>query len=174
MLLTLHAAIVPPRLQTITAIRKLVDTAEEWCTTNVEAPHAILKATLADDMWAFPWQIHSVWMHSAHALAATKEGVFEPKFENIPDSFAECRDKLDDARDFCLACDADTLNARSDDNLDFLLGGKVRMSFTVQNFLLTFSNPNFYFHAATAYDILRMKGLDIGKRDFLGAPQIKG
>jgi hypothetical protein len=42
------------------------------------------------------------------------------------------------------------------------------MPFTADNFLLSFSQPNFYFHAATAYDILRMKGLSVGKRDFLG------
>jgi hypothetical protein len=33
---------------------------------------------------------------------------------------------------------------------------------------LSFSQPNFYFHAATSYDILRWKGVPIGKRDFLG------
>ena len=36
-----------------------------------------------------------------------------------------------------------------------------------QQFLSSFSLPNIYFHAATAYDILRMKGVEVGKRDFL-------
>lgn len=36
------------------------------------------------------------------------------------------------------------------------------------------AQPNFYFHAATAYDILRVQGLPIGKRDFIGLPQVKG
>ena len=43
-----------------------------------------------------------------------------------------------------------------------------RMDFTAEDFLLSFSQPNFYFHAATAYDILRMKGVEVGKRDFMG------
>jgi hypothetical protein len=43
-----------------------------------------------------------------------------------------------------------------------------RMPFTAEDFLLSFSQPNFYFHAATAYDILRMKGVAVGKRDFMG------
>ena len=47
------------------------------------------------------------------------------------------------------------------------------MDFTVEDFLLSFSQPNFYFHAATAYDILRMKGLDVGKRDFIGRVRLK-
>ena len=42
------------------------------------------------------------------------------------------------------------------------------LDFKAEDFLLSFSQPNFYFHAATAYDILRMKGVEVGKRDFLG------
>jgi hypothetical protein len=47
-----------------------------------------------------------------------------------------------------------------------------RMDFTAEEFLLSFSQPNFYFHAATAYDIARMKGVAIGKRDFIGRVRI--
>ena len=42
-----------------------------------------------------------------------------------------------------------------------------------RNFVLSFSLPNFYFHATTAYDILRTKGVPLGKRDFLGRLRIK-
>jgi len=47
------------------------------------------------------------------------------------------------------------------------------MPFTAENFLLSFAQPNFYFHATTAYDLLREHGLPIGKRDFLGMPRMK-
>ena len=50
--------------------------------------------------------------------------------------------------------------------------GDMRMDFTAEEFLLSFSQPNFYFHATTAYDILRWKGVPLGKRDFLGRPRI--
>ena len=49
----------------------------------------------------------------------------------------------------------------------------MKIPFTGENFLLSFSQPNFYFHATTAYDILRVKGLPLGKRDFLGHLRIK-
>ena len=48
-----------------------------------------------------------------------------------------------------------------------------RLPFTVQDFLLSFSNPNVFFHAATAYDILRMRGMPLGKRDFMGRLRMK-
>ena len=173
MSLSLHAATVPTWLQIIAATRALVDKAEQWCDDQGEQEDAILKASLAEGMWSFDWQVNSVWMHSAHALDAATKGAFEPDFSAVPDSFDACRAKLDMARDALLASDAEALAALADNNLDFVLGGTVRMSFTVQNFLLSCSNPNFSFHSTTAYDILRMKGVKIGKRDYLGTPAVK-
>jgi hypothetical protein len=46
--------------------------------------------------------------------------------------------------------------------------GKTELPFTAANFLLSFSLPNFYFHATTGYDLLRAKGVNLGKMDFLG------
>jgi hypothetical protein len=47
------------------------------------------------------------------------------------------------------------------------------LPFTTEEFLLSFSLPNFHFHATTAYDILRSKGVPLGKRDYLGALRLK-
>ena len=55
----------------------------------------------------------------------------------------------------------------ADKSMVFAIGDR-EMPFTNQNFLLSFSLPNFYFHATTTYDILRMLGVPLGKRDFLG------
>jgi len=49
----------------------------------------------------------------------------------------------------------------------------MKIPFTAENFLLSFSQPNFYFHAATTYDILRWKGIPIGKRDYMGRTRRK-
>ena len=46
-------------------------------------------------------------------------------------------------------------------------------TFAAEGFLMSFSLPSFYFHATTAYDILRMKGVPVGKLDFLGQLSIK-
>jgi uncharacterized protein len=51
--------------------------------------------------------------------------------------------------------------------------GERHLDFTAENFLLSFSQPNFYFHATTSYDILRWKGVRIGKRDFTGRLRTK-
>jgi hypothetical protein len=46
--------------------------------------------------------------------------------------------------------------------------GPRRLAFTAETFILSFSLPNFHFHAVTAYDILRANGVPIGKRDYEG------
>ncbi|MGB7372628.1 DUF1993 domain-containing protein [Pontixanthobacter sp.] len=171
--LTLHAATIPAWLQVTGATRGLVDRAESWCADNDQPASALLDARLADDMWPFARQVKCVWMHSAHALAAVQSGTFAPDLSDPPTDFAGLRTLLDTAREAMLAIEPDTLADAADHPLDFVLGGKVRMSFTAQDFLLGFSNPNFYFHAATAFDILRMTGLDIGKRDYLGTLPVK-
>ena len=49
----------------------------------------------------------------------------------------------------------------------FEIGDK-RLDFTAEDFLLSFSQPNFYFHASMAYAVLRAKGVPVGKIDYLG------
>ena len=46
--------------------------------------------------------------------------------------------------------------------------GKTELPFTSDEFLLSFSLPNFYFHATTTYSILRQQGVPLGKMDYLG------
>ena len=52
-------------------------------------------------------------------------------------------------------------------DLDFQIGPR-RLAFTPETFILSFSLPNFHFHAVTAYDILRTRGVPLGKRDYEG------
>ena len=56
--------------------------------------------------------------------------------------------------------------------LDLQIGPR-RLAFTAEDFILSFSLPNFHFHAVTAYDILRTNGAPIGKRDYEGQLRIR-
>ena len=51
--------------------------------------------------------------------------------------------------------------------------GQIEWTFTAEDFILSFSLPNFYFHVTTLYDLFRIKGLEIGKLDFAGVLRIK-
>ena len=81
---------------------------------------------------------------------------------------------------FCPGLDLQELIALDRDEMEGFIGrpmrfqfGENHMDFLAEEFLLSFSQPNFYFHAATAYDILRMKGVPIGKRDYMGQMRLK-
>ena len=51
--------------------------------------------------------------------------------------------------------------------------GEIELPFAAEDFILSFALPNFYFHAVTAYDILRMRGVPLGKADFMGPIRFK-
>ncbi|OBX19593.1 hypothetical protein A9995_07575 [Erythrobacter sp. QSSC1-22B] len=170
--LSLHAAFIPSALQIIDSTRGLVDRGESWCSEQEHDPAHVLSARIYEDMLPFTYQVASVAGHTAGALAGLTNGVFQPDLSPPPESFDGLRDKLAGARD--------ALEQVSEDDLEQAIGRDMRfefraykLEFTADEFLLSFSQPNFYFHAATAYDILRMLGVPIGKRDFNGRMRLK-
>jgi hypothetical protein len=60
------------------------------------------------------------------------------------------------------------IDAAADKDVTFPIGPQQTMTLKGADYLVGFALPNFFFHATTAYDILRHCGLEIGKRDFLG------
>src|SRR3989338_7095454 len=46
--------------------------------------------------------------------------------------------------------------------------GPRELTFPAMQYYHSFALPNFYFHATTAYNILRSNGVSVGKVDFLG------
>jgi hypothetical protein len=87
--------------------------------------------------------------------------------EPPPTDFAGLRAEIANAKDALLALSADQVNAFVGQPMRFEFR-EYKMAFTAEEFLFTFTQPNFFFHAATAYDILRWKGLPLGKGDFMG------
>ena len=70
------------------------------------------------------------------------------------------------------ALDPAEVNGFEGQDMAFVMGER-RMPFTAEGFLMSFSLPNLHFHATTAYDILRMQGVPLGKRDYLGGLRLK-
>ena len=61
----------------------------------------------------------------------------------------------------------DPTPSTEDKELTIKLGAR-EVNWRGMQYLLGFALPNFYFHAATAYDILRHNGVELAKRDFIG------
>ncbi|OYW45437.1 MAG: hypothetical protein B7Z08_09985 [Sphingomonadales bacterium 32-68-7] len=159
MSLTLHAATVPNWLQ-------ILGSAKGWL-DKAEGQDGILGAKLADDMWPFAKQIAVLATHSQGAIEGVRKGVFTPEFGPAPTTIVELRAKIDGAIAFLEGLTVEEMQAFVGQPMRFEIGEK-KLPFLAEDFLLTFSQTNFFFHAVTAYGILRANGIAVGKLDYLG------
>ena len=164
---TFYSAVVPPFQKTLTTLTALLEKAEAYCTEQKIGPKDILESRLVADMHPFAYQVKSAAVHSIGAIEGVRRGQFSPDDTPPGDSFAALTKKLVDANAALAALDPKEVNDFVGKPMRFVIG-KYFADYTGDNFLLTFSKPNFYFHATTAYDLLRMKGMAIGKVDYLG------
>ena len=167
MTFSLYAATIPAYLQMLGGVSGLLDKAEAFCADNGAAPEDLIEARLAQDMLPFAYQVKSTAVHSLGAIEGVRRGEFSPDQTTPPDSFSAMRLRITGAIDALQAIDPGEIDGFIGRDMRFAFGSR-HVDFTAENFLLSFSQPNFYFHAATAYDILRWKGVPLGKRDFLG------
>jgi hypothetical protein len=169
--LTLHAAFVPTALQIVHATKAIIDNAESWCGETGCTEENLFATRLIEDMFPLPFQFFSVYHHTHGALEGVRAGVFNPPSDDMPQTFAAARMLMDEA--------IATLEATGESEMEGWVGRPMRfemraleLPFTADQFLLSFSQPNYMFHAATVYDILRMRGVPLGKRDFMGRLRI--
>ena len=172
MAFSLYHASVGAYLQILPSIAGLVTKAEAHCGEHGLSAEDLCGASLADDMWPFAKQVTSVAHHSAGAIAGLRAGVFGPDLSPAPNSFAALHSVITESIAALQAVDPAEINAMEGKDMRFEFGER-RMDFTAEDFILTFSLPNFYFHASAAYAVLRGKGLKIGKMDYLGRPRLK-
>jgi hypothetical protein len=169
---SLYAATVPSYCQILESVGRLLSTAEAWCADKHLEPNEIIDARLAEDMLPFAYQVKSTAVHSLGAIEGVRKGVFSPDMTPPPATFAALKTRIADTLAALSRIEAAEVDGFVGRDMRFAFGNR-HLDFTAENFLLSFSQPNFYFHASTAYDILRWKGLPIGKRDFTGKTRTK-
>jgi uncharacterized protein len=172
MTFTLYEATIPNFQQAVGATIGLIDKAEVFCADTNLAPTALVDAKLADDMLPFGYQVKSVCAHSIGAIRGVRAGVFTPDLSPWPTDLAGLKAALTSARVELDAISPDEINGFVGNDMVFEFKDR-RMEFTAENFLLSFSLHNFYFHATIAYAIMRWKGVKIGKMDYMGRPRMK-
>jgi uncharacterized protein len=172
MALSLYDASVANYLQTLGAVSGFLDRALAHFREHNIDPEKIFEARLAADMQPFRFQIISVAQHSRGAIEGVQQGVFLPPSAKTPYDFAGLQGLVAEAREVLSGLTPGAVNALGGRDVVFQLGER-KLPFTAEGFLMSFSLPNFYFHAATAYDILRTNGVPLGKRDFMGRMKMK-
>ncbi len=172
MTLSLFDATVAGFQQTLGAVSGFLDKGLAHCMDKGEDPEALVQARLFPDMFPLLFQIQSVAHHSIGAIEGVKAGQFQPPGNIPPMDYAGMVRLVSEARE--------ALGKLTPEEVNDLAGRDVifhfrdfKMPFTAEGFLLSFSMPNFHFHATTAYDILRSQGVPLGKRDYMGALRLK-
>ncbi len=172
MAISLYEMSVPTYLQTLGAVSGFMEKGLAHC-RNATPPPARWSSTACSRTWPrSAFQIRSVAHHSFGAMEALKSGVFSPPGRGEPLDYAGLQKLVADTKAKMEALKPDEVNALEGKDVAFQFG-ETKIPFTAETFVLSFSLPNFHFHATTAYDILRSRGVPIGKRDYMGRMRIK-
>ncbi len=169
---SLFDAVIPNFRQTIGAGAHILGKAEAWAAEQGKSAEEVIGYSLAPDMLPLGYQVKSMAVHSIGGIEGVRAGQFSPDMKPWPTDFAGLKALLQSADEQLASVTPAELESLQDKDTAFVFG-ETRMPFTGANFLLSFSTPNFYFHATTFYDILRAKGVALGKRDFMGRPRLK-
>jgi hypothetical protein len=168
MTITMHAASVPVFQQMLGALGNILAKAEAHATEKKIEPNALLHARLSPDMFTFTRQVQ-IACDFARGVSARLAGVDVPVSEDKEQSFEELRALVAKTTAFIGSLDAVRFEGSEQREIVLRPGTPRERTFTGQAYLLTYGLPQFFFHVTTAYALLRHNGIEIGKRDFMGA-----
>ncbi len=168
--LSLYESSVPAFERSLAAFLGILDKAEAHAGARKFDASNYLAIRLAPDMWPLIRQIQTFCDHAKNA-SFRLAGVDPPVIDNKETTVADLRARIHATLAHLKTIEAKSVDAAADREVVFPVGPNARMKMRGANYLLHFALPNFYFHLTTAYDILRAGGVELGKRDFLGAVQ---
>jgi len=164
---SLYDAAVTPCAQQLGALIGIIDKAAAHCAANNIEEAALLQDRLFPDMFCLARQIRQsadFGMNTGGRLA----GVTPPPLPTADDtSFADAKRRVETALAFIKSLSRAQVEGAEDKTIAWTAGGNER-KMKGSDYLQQFALPNFFFFVTTAYNILRHRGVPVGKRDFLG------
>lgn len=156
----------------LTALSAVLDKGAAHMAARKADPSVMLGWRLAPDMFALTRQVQ-IACDQAKNGAARLAGVEPPKFEDNETTLDEVKARIAKTVAFLNTLDKAAIDGSAEREIIFPLGGSNKGHMKGADYLNHFVLPNFYFHLTAAYAIVRNCGVDIGKRDFLGAIPMK-
>jgi hypothetical protein len=145
----------------------ILEKGAKHCEARKIEPAALLDARLYPDMFPFTRQVQTA-SDQAKGCAARLAGLEVPKYEDNEKSFDELKARIAKTLAFVGGIKPEQLAGSETRTITLTLGPNT-LTFKGDWYLRHFVLPNFYFHVTTAYDLLRHNGVELGKRDFIGA-----
>jgi hypothetical protein len=164
--MNLYEQSIPQFIRILGQAQAWLDKAAAHATAKKFDVDTLIHARLAPDMFPFVRQIQSI-SDTAKATAARLSGTQAPSFPDEEKTIADLRARLDKTIAYLKTMKPEQFEGAEARTitLPWLQGKGIKGC----DYLVGFALPNFYFHATTAYDILRHNGVDVGKMDFLGS-----
>lgn len=166
MSLSMYQASVPVFTQMLASLRAILDKAEAHATAKKIDPAVLIYARLFPDMFPLVRQVQ-LTSDFAKGPTARLAGQEPPKWEDKEGSFDDLRARIDKTVDFVKSFKPEQIDGSETRDVTIPIGG-TPTTFKGQRYLLGMALPNFFFHHAATYSILRHNGVEIGKRDYIG------
>ncbi len=171
MAISLYDVSVASFQQVLAGVAGFLEKGRAHCVAQGIDLNEIVETRIHPDMFPFRFQVVSVAHHSLGAVKGVEAGAFGPPNAGDYD-YSGLQGLIAEAQAGLQAHTRASIEALEGRDVEFRLGNN-RLPFTAENFFMSFSLPNLHFHATTAYDILRMKGVPLGKRDYLVQVRVK-
>ncbi|WP_323118920.1 DUF1993 domain-containing protein [Burkholderia alba] len=166
MALSMYDISVPAFTRGLINLSGLLDKGAAHAQEQGYDPTQLVQARLFDDMLPLAGQIQRASDTSKGAVARLA-GVAVPSFDDTESTLAELKARIAKTVDFIKTIEPAQMDGSETRAIELPTRQGVQ-TFDGKSYLLGFSLPNFYFHVTTAYDILRHRGVSIGKQDYLG------
>jgi hypothetical protein len=163
----LHTAVSQTAIRGLGALDKILDKAAAYAEARKIDPAVLLGSRLAPDMFPLSRQIQIACDFGKSPIARLA-GMEVPKFEDTETTFPEFKARIAKTLDFVRSVEAAKLEGAATRQIEWKAGPN-DMKMQGDAYFGGYAVPNFFFHLSMAYAILRHNGLDIGKKDFLGA-----
>lgn len=168
----LYTISIPPMTKSLRALSGILDKLTKhadgkqlsWQPAGMQE-EALMQSRLIADQFPFVRQVQ-IACDNAKGCAARLAEIENPKHEDTEKTVAELKARIDKTISFIEGVKPEQIIGKEALRVGSPYWGEKTLSgYEYVNFYLL---PNFYFHIATAYSILRKNGVDLGKADFIG------
>lgn len=164
---SIYAASIPVMVRALEVLSHLLDRGAAHAADQGLDPAELAGARLAPDMYDLVGQVQRA-SDTSKFTGQRLSGVPSPSFPDTETTFDELQARIAGTLAYLRGIDPSALDGAQDRPVELKLGPTAK-TFTGADYLLQFALPNLFFHVATAHDILRYKGVKVGKLDYLGA-----
>ncbi|KAH9866304.1 hypothetical protein J1614_008870 [Plenodomus biglobosus] len=162
-----------PLLNGLKNAHAFIAKADEHVKANSLDANDFLTGRLHPDMADFIYQIQRFTDAAKFIPPRVNPAIEAISLPDTEKTFPELLDRIQRTIAYLEGVDAKMFEGREQEDVPVsIAGGKLNLKFTAATYVWQFAHPNFWFHVTTAYDILRAKGVDVGKMDFLNGAKV--